>query len=189
MSHRQFVEEEVMERNANETPTNHTPGQGNATGSGSAPLSGTGYGASAGSSSTGSSASGSASGSSSQGGMSGGLADRAKNVASGAREKVAGAKDALADRLEAGADVVRQRAQGGSLAGAGEGAATLEGDNRLAALGGSLATGMKGTADWLREADLESMKASVEQQVKEHPGRTLLIALGVGYLLGKAFRR
>jgi hypothetical protein len=25
--------------------------------------------------------------------------------------------------------------------------------------------------------------------VKEHPGRTLLIAVGLGYLLGKAFRK
>jgi hypothetical protein len=25
--------------------------------------------------------------------------------------------------------------------------------------------------------------------VKEHPGRTLLIAMGVGYLLGKALRK
>jgi hypothetical protein len=29
----------------------------------------------------------------------------------------------------------------------------------------------------------------VERQVKDHPGRTLLVALGVGYLLGKAFRK
>jgi hypothetical protein len=28
----------------------------------------------------------------------------------------------------------------------------------------------------------------IEQQVKEHPGRTLLIAAGLGYLLGKALR-
>jgi ElaB/YqjD/DUF883 family membrane-anchored ribosome-binding protein len=128
--------------------------------------------------------------------MGSGLADRAKNLGSsakdavgGAREKMAGAKDALADRLEAGADLLRQRSQGASMAAAGEGSVAVEGDNRLAALGGSVATGMKGTADWLREADIESMKAGVEQQVKEHPGRTLLIALGVGYLLGKAFRR
>jgi hypothetical protein len=29
----------------------------------------------------------------------------------------------------------------------------------------------------------------VERQVKEHPGRTLLVALGLGYLLGRAVRR
>ncbi len=189
-----------MERNSNETPTNHTPGQGGATGSGAAPLSGSGFGASAGSGSAGSSASGSSTGSSSGGSSRdashSGLADRAKNVASGARdavgsarEKLGGAKDALADKLEAGSDLIRQRSQGGSMAGAGEGSMAMEGDGRMAALGSSVATGMKGTADWLRDADIESMKATVEQQVKEHPGRTLLVALGLGYLLGKAFRR
>jgi len=28
----------------------------------------------------------------------------------------------------------------------------------------------------------------MEREVKEHPGRTLLIAVGLGYLIGKAFR-
>ena len=52
-----------------------------------------------------------------------------------------------------------------------------------------VAGGMQATADWLREADLDTMRAGVERQVKEHPGRTLLIAVGLGYLLGKAFRK
>ena len=52
-----------------------------------------------------------------------------------------------------------------------------------------VAGGMQATADWLREADMDSMRSGVERQVKEHPGRTLLIAVGLGYLLGKAFRK
>ena len=52
-----------------------------------------------------------------------------------------------------------------------------------------VAGGMQATADWLREADMDSMRTGVERQVKEHPGRTLLIAVGLGYLLGKAFRK
>jgi len=52
-----------------------------------------------------------------------------------------------------------------------------------------VAGGMQATADWLRDADLDSMRVGVERQVKEHPGRTLLIAVGLGYLLGKAFRK
>jgi hypothetical protein len=175
-----------MEPNVNETPTNHTPGQSAASGSGAAPLSGSGFGASAGSSSSGSTSSGnfadSAPGSS-------GIADRAKGAISGAREKVGSAKDALADKLEAGAERLQQRSQGGQLAGAGESSMTIGNEGRLAGVTSSVASGMQDTADWLREADLESLKEGVEQQVKEHPGRTLLIALGVGYLLGKAFRR
>ena len=52
-----------------------------------------------------------------------------------------------------------------------------------------VAGGMDATADWLRDADLDGLRASIETQVKEHPGRTLLIAAGVGYLLGKALRK
>ena len=170
-----------MEPNVNDTPTNHTPGQSAASGSGAAPLSGSGFGASTGSSSSGSFAD--------SGSGSGGLADRAKGALSGARDKVGSAKDALADKLEAGAERLQQRGQGGQLAGAGDGSMTIGNEGRLAGVTSSVATGMQGAADWIRDADLESLKEGVEQQVKEHPGRTLLIALGVGYLLGKAFRR
>ena len=36
--------------------------------------------------------------------------------------------------------------------------------------------------------ELRKKNARLEKQVKEHPGRTLLIAAGLGYLIGKAFR-
>ena len=52
-----------------------------------------------------------------------------------------------------------------------------------------VAGGMDATANWLRNTDLDRVRVGIEQQVKEHPGRTLLIAVGVGYLLGKALRR
>jgi hypothetical protein len=53
----------------------------------------------------------------------------------------------------------------------------------------TLATGMQQSAEWLRDADIDKVKAGVEKQVKEHPARSLLIALGAGYLIGKALRR
>lgn len=43
--------------------------------------------------------------------------------------------------------------------------------------------------DWLKERDIEQVKQTLEVQVREHPVRTLLVALGAGYLLGKALRR
>jgi hypothetical protein len=48
---------------------------------------------------------------------------------------------------------------------------------------------MKSSADWIRDADLDKLKDGVAKQVKEHPARTLLVALGAGFLLGKALRR
>lgn len=132
-----------------------------------------------------------------------GLADRAREIAGTAQDKLAdvGAnvrdragqlKDSLAGALETGADRLRQRAapSGGSLAGStGAGSMAIEGDGRMAQVSTKVASGMDATAQWLRDADLEGMKASVEHQVKEHPGRTLLLAVGVGYLLGKALRK
>lgn len=160
---------------------------------------GAGTGGTAGStgvSSTGSSGSGSSSGS--LGG--GGIADKARDAAGTAqskladvgstvREKAGSAKDSLADALESGADKLRQKSQGGQYAGAtGEGSLSIGGTD-LTPAAEKLAGGMQATAGWLREADLDSLKTGVEGQVKEHPGRTLLIAVGVGYLLGKAFRK
>ncbi len=43
--------------------------------------------------------------------------------------------------------------------------------------------------DWLKDRDIEQAKQTLETQVREHPVRTLLVALGAGYLLGKALRR
>ena len=134
--------------------------------------------------------------------QSGGLTDRARDLAGNAQEKLADVgstvreraanmKDSLADALETGADKLRARTSGGGdsqLAGAGGGSIAMS-DGRVAQVSERVAGGMEATADWLRDADLDSLKTSVERQVKEHPGRTLLIAVGVGYLLGKAFRK
>jgi ElaB/YqjD/DUF883 family membrane-anchored ribosome-binding protein len=135
-----------------------------------------------------------------------GLADRARDVAGTAQDKLADVgstvrdraghmKNSLADVLHSGADKLRQRSNapastGGQLAGATDtGAVAVPTDNRTAQVTNRVATGMDAAADWLRDADLDGLKTGLERQVKEHPGRTLLIAAGLGYLLGKAFRR
>jgi hypothetical protein len=126
-----------------------------------------------------------------------GLADRARQMASGAgdrlstagsaiRERAGTAKNSLADMLEAGAQRLGSQGQSQQLAGAtGEGAVAVDGTNRLAAVAG----GLQSSADWLREADLDGMRQGIENQVRTNPGRSLLIAVGVGYLLGKALRK
>ncbi len=135
-----------------------------------------------------------------------GFADRARDIAGSAQEKLADVgssvrdraghlKDSLADALDAGADKLRQRGASmhtsspGDLAGATDtGSVTLGGDGRSTQVTNRVAGGMAATADWIRDADLDGMKTSIERQVKEHPGRSLLIAVGVGYLLGKIVR-
>ena len=117
----------------------------------------------------------------------------AEQVKAGAQDKLGKAKEkarelqaTLADRLDAGAERLRQRNQSATLAGAAaDGTAAVSTDNRMTQVNDSVARGMHKSADWLRNGDL---KADIEHQVRENPGRTLLIALGIGYLLGKAFR-
>ena len=131
------------------------------------------------------------------------FADKAKDSLSDAKEKaksgLAGAKDkatelkaTLADKLEAGAEKLRAKQTGAeSYAGAtGSGSTSITAESgQLGQLSDKLATGMQGTADFLRNTDLDQMKSGIEKQVKENPGRSLLVAAGIGYLLGKAFRK
>jgi hypothetical protein len=122
---------------------------------------------------------------------SGGVTGRVKNVASSVKGKASALPAMLADGLEAGAQALRQRRSSSlSTAGTSTGASpAISEDSSIAAVTDSLASGMQSSAEWLRDADMDKLKQGVEQQVKEHPARTLLVALGAGYLLGKAFRR
>ena len=106
-------------------------------------------------------------------------------------ERAGELKSSLADKLEQGAEKLRQRAQGGGqyAAATGEGSVGVAENDKIAQVADKVAGGMQSTANWVRNADLESVKGDVERQVKEHPARSLLVAVGLGYLLGKAFRR
>ena len=128
-----------------------------------------------------------------------GMADRARDLAGTAQEKLSdvgstvrertsNVKDSLADALESGADKLRQRGSSGQLAGAGSANVSM-GDGRMSQVTNRVAGGMDATANWLRDADLDGLRTGLETQVKEHPGRTLLFAVGLGYLLGKALRK
>ena len=100
----------------------------------------------------------------------------------------------LAGKLDAGADKLRERGSTGSGMGTpgtpayatANGNTTAGTADRAGAVEQKVAGGMEATADWLRNGDLQS---AVEEQARSNPTRTLLVALGVGYLLGKALRR
>lgn len=117
--------------------------------------------------------------------------DRLADVASSARERAGNLKHTIADALESGAERLRRQGSGGALvpATASGTADTVADDSRIAQTSNQLAGGLQGAADWIRDADLDGLKMGIEKQVKEHPGRSLAIAIGVGYLLGKAVRR
>ena len=188
-----------MERNADDYAggSSGAGGAGGSTGGGygnSGDVSGSaGYGASGSSTSSGSSFS-------STSGTESGIADRARDLAGNAKDKLAdvgssvregagNAKNKLADAIEAGADKLRQRGGRGQLSASTGTADVSVSSDGVSKVTDRVAGGMQATADWLRDADLDNLREGVERQVKEHPGRTLLIAVGLGYLLGKAFRK
>ncbi|HEX6629015.1 MAG TPA: hypothetical protein VF105_13780 [Gemmatimonadaceae bacterium] len=117
----------------------------------------------------------------------GGIKGRLKSVGSSVKDKAAGIPTLIADGLEAGARALKQRQP--AVTGTEGSAVAVPSDTGIAAVTDTLATGMQSSADWIRDADIEKLKDGVEQQVKEHPARSLLIALGAGYLIGKALRR
>ena len=133
-----------------------------------------------------------------------GLADRAKGAAGTAGEKISDVgstvrdragnlKSTLADALESGAERLRAQGSGGGqfggTAATGGSSSMVTETPQLGAAANQLAGGLQASADWLRDADIDGLRTSIEGQVKNHPGRTLAVAVGLGYLLGKALRK
>ena len=114
------------------------------------------------------------------------LREKANQFTGQFRERATTLKATLADKLEAGAERIRQKSsRPGEVAGENVSAQTK---GNLQNVGQKVASGMENTADWIRNADMASMRSGIETQVRTNPGRTLLIALGVGYVLGRALR-
>jgi len=118
----------------------------------------------------------------------GGVSGRVRSVASSVKQKASTIPAMLADGLEAGAEALRQRRPSPNATTPGTSVAVTS-DSSIDAVTDSLATGMQSSAEWLRDADIDKLKSGVEKQVKEHPTRSLLVALGAGYLIGKILRR
>jgi hypothetical protein len=118
----------------------------------------------------------------------GGVSGRVKSVASSVKQKASTIPALLADGLEAGAEALRQRRPSPNSTTPGTSVAVVN-DSGIDAVTDTLATGMQSSAEWLRDADIDKLKSGVEKQVKEHPARSLLVALGAGFLIGKILRR
>lgn len=64
------------------------------------------------------------------------------------------------------------------------------GNNPKAAQYGKQATDwLNRSADYIEELNPQQMKTDLQKQVQSNPGRSLLIAAGVGLVLGSLFRR
>lgn len=134
--------------------------------------------------------------------------DSAKDTLDDAREQLTeGAEKArkwkrtmeqkLAERLHDGASRLRERADNIPAAGSGTPAyagATAEGvaaadaavADRAQSVERTIARGMDATAEWIKDGDIQT---TVKEQARTNPVRTVLVALGLGYLLGKALKK
>ncbi len=179
-----------MERNYNDTfgGSNDTPSVGGSSGQSGAGTGDTGFGSGAQRADTSFSGAPGSMGAGTSTESVGGKVSKAKEKIG---ERASELKSSLADRLEQGAEKLRQRAHsGGQYAGAtGESTVGVSENDKMTQVADKVAGGMQSTANWVRNADLETVKGDIERQVKEHPARTLLVAVGLGYVLGKAFRR
>ena len=83
-------------------------------------------------------------------------------------------RDSAASGLDTAASAIHSRAD------------QLPGGETVSGLAHSAADTLTSTADYVRQNDLKSMLADVEQIVKKNPGPSLLIAAAVGFLVGRA---
>jgi hypothetical protein len=110
--------------------------------------------------------------------------DKAEQTAETLAERAVQLKTQIADKLETSASTIRKRSS--DTAKIDDAIATTK--EKVADAGNRVASGMEKSAEWLRDANVSSLKQGLERQVKENPGRTLLIAGAIGYLLGRAFK-
>jgi hypothetical protein len=90
----------------------------------------------------------------------------------------------LADKLDAGAEALRERL---STADPAPNSSSVQA--RLGAAGSAVAERLEGSALWLRENDVTDLRELIGKQLKGHPGRTALVALAIGILLGRSSKQ
>jgi ElaB/YqjD/DUF883 family membrane-anchored ribosome-binding protein len=114
------------------------------------------------------------------------LSDQLSNFASAAKNKASDLGRTTVDRIDD-----NREAAAGSLASAAsalhEKADALPGGEKVASIAHSAADKLSGTADYVREHDVNGMIADLERLVKANPGPSLVAAAVIGFLVARAF--
>jgi hypothetical protein len=101
--------------------------------------------------------------------------EQVKDLGRTAGEKLDAARSGTADALENAAFSVRTNGR--------DGAKTIE------TMSESAAGKLDSTAAYVRSHDVGGMLSNLRQVVSENPGGFLILAAGIGFLAGSAFRR
>ena len=103
---------------------------------------------------------------------------RNRNIAKRESSNLDKVKTTISNKLHNAAEALRQKSQ------------SFSGKNRdVANYGNQTADWLNRSADYIEDIDPQKLKGDFEKQVRQNPGRSLLIAAGVGLVLGSLFRR
>jgi ElaB/YqjD/DUF883 family membrane-anchored ribosome-binding protein len=101
--------------------------------------------------------------------------DKVSDLGQTAIDKIDENRSAAASGLKSAASALHKNAE------------NLPGGEKVTSLAHSAADNLSSTAEYVRDHDVKSMMADVEQLVKKNPGPSLLAAAVVGFLVGRAF--
>jgi hypothetical protein len=116
------------------------------------------------------------------------LRDHIVDVTSKVKEKAGQMADKASDTVDKTRD---QAAEGLDRAASAlhHNAEDIPGGPKVVNVAHSVADGMESAAQYLREANFEDMKEGVLETCRKYPAQTLIGALAVGFLVGRAVRR
>ena len=114
------------------------------------------------------------------------LGEKITDTAGQVKDKVAVLGRSAADKVDENRDAAATGLQKASSA-LHDKAERLPGGEKVTSLAHAAADHMSSTADYVREHDVGGMMKDVESLVKNKPGRSLLAAAVVGFLLGRTF--
>lgn len=101
--------------------------------------------------------------------------DKVSQMSQTAADKIDDNRDGAAEGLEKAAATLHEKAEG------------LPGGEKVSELAHVTAEKLNSTAEYVREHDVRSMMGDVESLVRKNPGFSLLAAVAVGFLIGRAF--
>ena len=101
--------------------------------------------------------------------------DKVSSLGRTAADKIDENRGAAAGGLEKAASAIHEKAD------------SLPGGEKVTSMAHATAEKLSSTADYVRDHDVSTMMSDVETVVKNNPGRSLLAAAVVGFLVGRAF--
>jgi ElaB/YqjD/DUF883 family membrane-anchored ribosome-binding protein len=114
------------------------------------------------------------------------LGEKLSDTAGQVKDKISDLGRATADKIDENRDAAASGLQHAASA-LHEQAESLPGGEKVSSLAHATAETLSTTADYVRDHDVNRMMADVETLVKNNPGRSLLAAGVIGFLVGRAF--